>query len=139
MRDKIVKEALSWIGTPYHARANIKGVGVDCGQILIEVFGNVGIIDKFDTGYYPIDFAMHSNEENYFKFVEKYAKKVDNPQNGDIVLYRFGRLISHSGIIVDVENKTIVHALVGAGMVKSQWDEGNLDGRIVGFWSAING
>lgn len=137
MRDKIIQEALSWVGTPYHERANIKGAGVDCGQILIEVYGNVGIIDKFDTGYYPIDFAFHSNQDNYFKFVEQYAHKTDDPKNGDIVLYKFGRQISHSGIIVDVDKKIIIHALMGVGVIKAQWDEGDLKDRIVGFWSAV--
>jgi cell wall-associated NlpC family hydrolase len=136
-REAIVKEALSWIKTPYHPMGKIKGVGTDCGQILVEVYGNVGFITKFDTGYYPIDFNQHRDTENYFKFIEQYSHKVDEPKNGDIVLYRFGRCISHSGIIVDVENKIIVHAQMKVGVVTSRWDDGDLDGRIVGFWSVI--
>jgi len=136
-REIIVEEAKSWVGTPYHAMGKVKGAGVDCGQILIEVFGNAGIVEKFDTGYYPIDFNMHSHEQSYFKFVEQYAHTIDKPKNGDIVLYKFGRLISHSGIIVDVENKMIVHALMDVGVIMSQWDEGDLKDRIVGFWSVF--
>jgi hypothetical protein len=115
----------------------IKGVGTDCGQILIEVYGNVGFIDKFDSGYYPVDFNLHNGEENYFKFVEQYAHQVDEPKDGDIILYKFGRCISHSGIIVNAKEKQIVHALIGVGVTLAQWDEGTLENRIVGFWSVI--
>lgn len=137
MQDLIVKEALSWIGTPYHCMGKLKGVGVDCGQILIEVYGNVGMIEKFDSGYYPIDFNLHSNNEDYLGFIKQYAKQVETPQNGDIVLYKFGRTISHSGIIIDVENKRIVHALMGSGVVINRWDDGELNKRLVGFWRVM--
>lgn len=30
IRDKIIAEARSWIGTPYHHQASVKGVGCDC-------------------------------------------------------------------------------------------------------------
>ena len=42
MREKIVAEARSWIGTPYHNCADIKGVGVDCGMLLVRVFVDLG-------------------------------------------------------------------------------------------------
>ena len=34
-RAAIVAEAMSWIGTPYHSHARIKGVGVDLSLIHI--------------------------------------------------------------------------------------------------------
>ena len=46
-RDLVVKEAYSWIGTPYHHQAMIKGVGVDCALILLAVFREAGLISFF--------------------------------------------------------------------------------------------
>lgn len=137
IRDAIVEEALSWVKTPYHHLGKIKGVGVDCGQILIEVYGNVGLTEKFDTGYYPLDWALHKNTEKYFSFVEQYCSKVDVPQKGDICLYKFGRCISHSGILIDDEGK-MVHALLGVGVIIAHHLEGDLKNRFFGYFR-VNG
>ena len=48
MREKIVAEARSWIGTPYHNCADIKGVGVDCGMLLVRVYVDTGVVPPFD-------------------------------------------------------------------------------------------
>ncbi len=37
-----VQEALTWLGTPYHHQGRIKGVGVDCGTLICEVYEKVG-------------------------------------------------------------------------------------------------
>lgn len=132
-QNEIAEEALSWVGTKYHSGANIKGVAVDCGQILIEVYGNVGVIDKFDTGAYAQDWNLHRSEEKYLSFVNQYCTKVEKPQIGDICLYKFGRCISHSGIIVD-EDLNIVHALIRIGVTISHYLEGNLEDRFFGFY-----
>ena len=36
-RAAVVAEAIAWLGTPYHHRARIKGVGVDCAQLALGV------------------------------------------------------------------------------------------------------
>lgn len=33
-----VAEAITWLGTPYHHQGRVKGVGVDCGTLLCEVY-----------------------------------------------------------------------------------------------------
>jgi hypothetical protein len=38
MRAAVVKEALTWLGTPYHHHARVKGVGVDCARLLCAVY-----------------------------------------------------------------------------------------------------
>ena len=133
IRERIVEEAISWVGTSYHSGANIKGVGVDCGQILIEVYGNVGAINKFQVEAYPMDWALHRSEEKYLKFVEEYCDKVDSFQKGDIVLYKFGRCVSHSGIFIDEEGN-MVHALANVGVIYSHFKEGDLKDRVHGFY-----
>lgn len=130
---EIVEEALSWVGTKYHSGANIKNVGVDCGQILIEVYGNVGLVDKFDTGAYSQDWNLHRSEEKYLGFINQYCTRVEDPQIGDICLYKFGRCISHSGIIID-EDLNIVHALINIGVTISHYLEANLEDRFYGFY-----
>ena len=36
---KAVAEALTWLGTPYHHhQGHVKGIGVDCGTLVFEVY-----------------------------------------------------------------------------------------------------
>lgn len=107
-REKIVAEAMTWLRTPYHHHARVKGAGVDCAQILIAVYSAVGLVEEFDTGDYPPDWMMHRDEERYLGFVTAHAAQVDEPLPGDVVLYKVGRCFSHGGIVIDWP--TIIHA-----------------------------
>lgn len=129
---KIVEEARSFLGTPYHHQGRLKGVGVDCCMILCEVYHSCGLIPYVDPRPYSMDWMLHHSEEKYLGGVTKYGDKVDDPQPGDIALYRFGRCISHSGIVV--EWPLIIHALRGAGVIYGNGLAGQLEGRLIGFW-----
>lgn len=135
-RDDVVSEARSWLGTPYHHRARVKGAGTDCGMILIAVFSQVGVIEDFDPGEYSQEWMMHRSEEKYLAQVERYATKVDrDPLPGDIVLFKFGRCISHGAIVT--EWPCVVHAYLHAGMVVEDNlnTNENLKNRLSGVWS----
>ena len=43
-QERVRSEALTWLGTPYHHQGRVKGVGVDCGQILISIYEKAGIL-----------------------------------------------------------------------------------------------
>lgn len=134
MRKAIVTEAMTWVGTPYHHAARVKGAGVDCAQILIDVYSSVGLIDDFAPEYYPMDWALHRDEERYLSYVLKYANQTYKPKAGDIAVYKFGRCISHAGILIN-ENE-IIHAWMRSRSVTvSGIKEGELDGRLAGFYT----
>ena len=40
-REAVIREAKSWIGTPFHHAARIKGAGVDCLMLLAEIYERV--------------------------------------------------------------------------------------------------
>ncbi|WP_310626368.1 hypothetical protein [Limnohabitans sp.] len=132
-RLQICAEARSWLGTPYHHMARIKGVGVDCLQILIAVYSAVGLMDAFDTGYYPNDWMLHRDEERYLAGVLEHAHPVDTPSVGDMALYRFGRTYSHSAILVD--GGLSVHSYMGLGVVLTDPCAPPLVGRSVQHFS----
>lgn len=122
--NKIVEEAKSWIGTPYHSMARLKGIGVDCGQLLIGVYENVGLIHNIDTGSYTQDWHLHRSEEMYLHWVEKYCEKVDSLEIGDILLFKFGRCISHGGIYIG--DNIIIHSYVNLGVIYSEINDAML-------------
>lgn len=108
VRAAIVAEARTWLKTPYHHRAMVKGAGVDCAMILVAVYSAVGLIEKFDTGEYPIDWALHRQEERYLGFLQKYGREVSTPGIGDVTVWKIGRVFSHGGIVVGTDR--VIHA-----------------------------
>ena len=52
-RAAVVAAARSWIGTPYHHAADVKGVGVDCAMLLVRVYSDLGLIDRSIRGPTP--------------------------------------------------------------------------------------
>lgn len=132
-RDKVVNEAKTWIPTPYHSGARIKGVGVDCGQYLIGVYENAGVLSQgeCDPGTYSQEWHLHRSEEKYLAWIQKYCDiATGEPLPGDIAVFRFGRCNSHAGIVLAWP--MIIHAYVGLGVILSDCQEALLcykDGR----------
>jgi hypothetical protein len=134
--EQVLREALSWLGTPYHHGARVKGAGVDCGQFPAAVFEACGLVPKVDIGDYPHDWHMHRGEERYLALVEKYFAKVADgvPLPGDLALFKFGRCISHGAIVI--EWPQVIHAYLEAGAVVLDDAAANmgLAKRFVGIW-----
>jgi NlpC/P60 family putative phage cell wall peptidase len=128
LRQKIVAEAESWIGTKFHHMARVKGAGVDCGQLLIEVYERCDCMPHLVTGYYPPDFHRHQDLEWYAKTLLNYCVEVDsgNLLPADIVLFRMkdAKVFSHGGIIVDwpwIVHAAFVQRKVVRGAADTGW------------------
>lgn len=111
-RNAVVKEAETWLRTPYHHMGRIKGAGVDCATLLAEVYPVVMGWSKVEVPYYPQAWHLHRDDERYLEQVMIYGKEVEEPLPGDIVVFRYGRSFSHGGIVVAWP--TIIHAYVQA-------------------------
>lgn len=109
-RVAIVEEAKTWLRTPWHHCARVKGAGVDCGQLIIACYVNAGLVPDFQTGDYTADWHLHRSEERYLEFVEAHLDRCDAPLPGDVVVWRFGRTFSHGAIVVDWP--LVIHAFV---------------------------
>jgi cell wall-associated NlpC family hydrolase len=118
-RAAVVAEARSWIGTPYHHAADVKGRqgGVDCAMLLVRVYCDLGLVEPFDPRPYTRDWMLHRDEERYLGFLLARARMVDAPGLGDVVLFRVGRCYAHGGVVSRPSPLTIVHAFAGARIV----------------------
>lgn len=133
-RQAVIAEALTWLKTPYHHAARVKGAGVDCVQILIAVYQACGLVGEVDTGEYVSDWMLHQSDEIYLEGIMKYAHPVEVPLPGDIALYKFGRTVSHAAIVI--EWPLIIHAHRPEKMVTlGEGDKGQLADRLHGFFS----
>jgi hypothetical protein len=97
--------------------ADIKGVGVDCAMLLVRVYCDIGLVERFDPRPYTQDWMMHRNEERYLGFLLERARIVEKPDVGDVMLFRIGRCFAHGGIVSKVDPLSIIHAFMPAGVV----------------------
>lgn len=124
-RAAVVAEARRWIGTPYHPCADLLGIGVDCGMLLVRVFVDTGLCDPFDPRPYAQDWHLHRGEERYLGFVFDRCCERKYPAPGDVAVFRYGRCYSHGGIVTKASPVTIVHAFSPSGCVLEEAIESN--------------
>ena len=114
-REAVIAEAGSWIGTPFHHAARVKGAGVDCLMLLAEVYERAGIVNRIDPPFYVPDWHLHRDAERYMQGLLGYARQIETPLPGDIALFRFGRTFSHGAIVT--EWPSLIHAYWSIGVV----------------------
>lgn len=114
-RQKVIQIAKTWLGTPYHHHAQVKGAGSDCATFIAEVFFEAGLVKRFPIENYNPQWHLHRNAEKYMGRVLEYAREVETPQPGDIVIWKFGRTFSHGAIVVDWPS--IIHQYITTGCV----------------------
>lgn len=105
-RNKIVKEALSWVGTPYRYAGSEKGKGTDCSGMVLRVYEDV-------TGI-----KLPRNSQRQAEFCKKIKPKEVKP--GDLAFFATGKdkkTISHVGIMID--GVQFIHASTKKGVIIS--------------------
>ena len=131
-RQRVIDEAITWLGTPFHHLAQVKGAGVDCAQLLIAVYSAAGLAKAFHPEYYPADWHMHKDEPRFVNTLLDYCDPLppdEIPQPADIALFRFGRHAAHGAIVEDWP--LIIHAWSDVGaVVRSEADIGPLAERL---------
>lgn len=116
-RQRVLSEARSWVGTPYHHHARVKGGGVDCAMLLAEVFSRAGLVQPIAVEQYSEQWHLHKNVEKFLAELMKHCRAVEFPAPADIALFKLGRVYSHGAIIVEWPNQ-IIHANMSSGIVE---------------------
>lgn len=134
-RDKIIAEAMTWLRTPWHHEARVKGAGVDCAQFLIAVYAAVGLIPDFTPDHYPPDWHLHRQKPRFLELLLQYADPVESPLPGDVAMFQYGRHAAHGSIVTDTAGLTIIHAWRDERMVTiTDLTVSPLRDRLAGFY-----
>lgn len=125
-RRALLAEAGSWVGTPFHAHARLKMVGVDCVQLAGAIYIATGFLTEpqFNIGWYPIDGGHHDEKSRVVEWIEKSGKfaRVNDPRIGDTLVMRMpgARVAHHVGVMVS--ESEFVHAYFKHFVVMSRMD-----------------
>ena len=120
---KIANAALGWLGTPHVNQARVKHKGVDCGMLLIASLEDAGAIPKnaIKVEPYSNEWHLHRSTEWFKSVVEQHCERVSDLQEGDFVMYQYGRCISHGAVYIG--DGVVCHSLIGQGCILSNMDE----------------
>lgn len=115
-RAAVVCEARTWVGTPYHHRAALKGAGADCAMFPVAVYRECGVIPSgYRAPEYSSQWHLHRSEELYLKEIDRFAREIPGPPRAaDFVVFKFGRTFSHGAIVV--EWPLIIHSYIPHGV-----------------------
>jgi len=132
IREDIIAQATRWVDTPWHHGADVIGEGVDCAMLLVRVYTDCGLVGPFDPRPYPPDWMLHRSEERFVDIVSRFATLTYHAEPGDIALFKFGRCVSHAGILVG--DDMMIHADLRAGRVIRS-EIGTYRQRLDAYWS----
>lgn len=139
-RAAVIAETESWLGTPFHHAARVKGAGVDCGQLPLAVYEAVGLFPHVDTEHYSPDYAVHQGREWYAELCAALGREITGPpEPGDFALFRlYGQRVFGHGVIVTAW-PLVIHAYFSAGVVcRGDATLNPLAGRPVRFFSPFH-
>lgn len=118
IRQAIVDEAKTWLETPYHHQGRVKGVGVDCAQLVAGIAEALGFIEPgtaIPHDYSP-EWHIHNREEVLLANLRAFGcTEVEAPELGDILCFKYGRAVGHLGIYAG--DGMMVHAAIQTGRV----------------------
>ncbi|MFG1371784.1 NlpC/P60 family protein [Xanthobacter oligotrophicus] len=115
-RAAILKEARSWIGTPYLHRASLKGQGADCLGLVRGVWRElIGPEPEAMPSYAP-DWAEAGRRETLAEAAGRClnAVPVEEAQPGDVLLFRFRAHLPAKHAAILAEGGCMIHAYDGA-------------------------
>ena len=122
LRAEIVRIAKKWIGARYHVNGMLPYKACDCHTILIMTFAEARLIKLFLPEFYRPDFSFNTCKETYLQGIQKYGKEVQTKRPGDIILYRYAKLIDHAGIVI-VEKGTMIDSCITRGVTFQDYNQ----------------
>jgi len=117
-RDRIVEQARTWLGTPYHHQAALRGVGCDCLGLIRGVYRSFHGCEPELVQPYSPDWAEACGHERFAAAARRHLIECDNRAfgAGDVLLFRWRAHLpaKHAGIATGTT--CMIHAQSGANV-----------------------
>lgn len=122
LRERVLAEAKSWLGTPYRHQAGRKGVGCDCLGLVRGVWKGVYGTGTPDPGPYGADWLAGGGSDPMIEAATRlcgpgFALSAARP--GDLLVFRWRPDLPARHIGVLSHNGRFIHAYSGTGAVES--------------------
>ncbi|WP_457650888.1 NlpC/P60 family protein [Profundibacter sp.] len=125
MPARIIKSARSWIGTPYHDQASLKGVGCDCLGLLRGVWREMIGPEPMPVPPYSRDWGEAGPVEVLVEAARAAMQELDvaEAHTGDVILFRMRQdaIAKHAGILSGAGR--FIHAYDRTGVIEEHLTE----------------
>jgi NlpC/P60 family putative phage cell wall peptidase len=119
-REQIVAAARSWVGTPYHHQASVKGAGCDCLGLIRGVWRDLVGAEPEAMPAYTRDWGDVTGSEPLLAVARRHLEplaRVDLALPGDILVFRMqAGVAKHIGLLTDHEH--FIHAVEDLGVAE---------------------
>ncbi len=120
-REVIVAAARSWLGTPYHHQASVKGVGSDCLGLIRGIWRELYGPEPEVMPPYTRDWGDATGSETLLTAACRHLvklKDVSAAGTGDVLVFRMRDegMAKHAGILTATSR--LVHAQEGLGVIE---------------------
>ncbi len=115
-RPEIVRIARTWLGTPYHHQASLRGVGTDCIGLIRGIWRELYGCEAQALPAYTRDWAEATGEETLLAAARRHLAEIApaDAQPGCVLVFRHrGATVAKHAAILATPN-TMIHALEGA-------------------------
>src|SRR5882672_655036 len=117
LREQILAEAFTWVGTPYHHQAMLKGVGADC----VGFPAGVGLATHcvpagWQLPFYAPEWHLHHNESRLEAALDSLGcqeRSLADREPADLLIFQYARTTAHTAILVAPGPEYIIHAILG--------------------------
>ena len=127
--NRIVREAESWMGTPYRWNCKVKGIkgGVSCGDLIEQVYKKTGCLSRayqLPTVYrdWHIQPEKLKDKGLFKREVMKFSTPLEDWEQRrptDVAMFQWGGVDSHIAIIVG--DDCIIHAITDRKVMKHRF------------------
>jgi NlpC/P60 family putative phage cell wall peptidase len=116
MRTRIVAVARTWLGTPYHHQASLKGAGTDCVGLVRGIWRELYGSEPQPLPAYTRDWAEAHARETLLEAARRHLIEIipAEAQPGDLLIFRWRRTAPAKHCAVLATPATMIHALEGA-------------------------
>lgn len=106
--NNIVTQARTWLGTPFHHQARLKGKGCDCLGLIIGVVDELGLVDSRGQPLAGYDEVSYSKEPDGAYLTQKLTALLDEAplaeaSAGDLALFTVRDNPQHLAFLTDYE------------------------------------
>lgn len=112
--DELIMEARTWVGTPFRHQGRVKGVGVDCANLVLAVGEAAGVMapDWFARMRKYHGYRRTPDPTKMRAALEEFLVEITDPRVGDVAWIEWSKDVPmHLAILADGKDRTmIIHA-----------------------------
>ncbi|MFC6196584.1 NlpC/P60 family protein [Ponticaulis profundi] len=122
LQEQILREARSWIGTPYRHQASVKGAGTDCLGLVRGIWRAVYQAEPEAPPPYTPDWAEALGQDTLLEAARRHMTEqaIGDARSGDLILFRMGLGTPAKHAAIMSGQDTIIHAYWGRSVCETR-------------------